>query len=147
MRGRQIPPVPLIVAFALGGLAPVSGFVFGLPGNGEFVPIVWILSFVALLIAPGRHGFVALIAGAALSATILDLSDGSFGLVFLIVAVVTALASHGALCASVIHRWWSLGWRAGLRDPRVIGGAALARAGAAVRPRCHRLRSQSAVDR
>lgn len=29
-------------ALALGIAAPSSAFVFGMPGNGEFVPIVWL---------------------------------------------------------------------------------------------------------
>lgn len=82
---------------------------------------------VALLIAPGWAGFAALIVGVAVCAAILDLADGTFGLVFLVVAIVSALAAHGALCAVVVRRLWNLGWRRGLRDQMVlgVGGTAL----------------------
>jgi hypothetical protein len=109
-------------AVVLGAAAALSGFVFGMPGHGEFVPIIWLAGFVALLIAPGWPGFVALIAGATVSAALLDVSDGTFGLVFLVVAIVSALAAHGALSASVLRRLWILGWRRGVRDERVLAG-------------------------
>ncbi len=114
------------IAAALGVAAPFSGLVFGMPGNGEFVPIMWLAGFVALLIAPGWAGFVAVIAGATISAAVLDITDGTFGLVFLIVAIVSALAAHGALCAYVVRRLRDLGWGRGLRDPGLLTSAALA---------------------
>ena len=122
--GRSV--LRLLAAFLLGCAASLSGFVFGMPGNGEFVPAIWLAAFVALLLAPGRSGFVALIAGVTLSAVLLDLSDGVFGLVFLIVAIVSALAAHGALSASVLLRLRTLGWGPGLRDMRVLAGGGLA---------------------
>lgn len=106
----------LSAAFALGCAAALAGFVFGMPGNGDFVPTIWLAGFVALLVAPGWPGFAALILGAAASAALLDVSDETFGLVFLIVAVVSALAAHGALSASVLLRLRTLGWRLGMRD-------------------------------
>jgi len=116
----------LPVAFALGCVAAASGLVFGMPGHGEFVVIIWLAGFVALLIAPGWRGFAALLAGATASAALIDVADGVFGLVFLIVAVVSALAAHGALCASVLLRLRALGWRSGLRDRNVLAGAGVA---------------------
>jgi len=114
------------LAFGLGGVGAVSAFFFGLPGRGEFIPAVWLAAFAATLIAPGWRGFVALIAGVAVVAAILDISDGTFGLLWLIVAILAALAAHAALSASVLLRLRVLGWRAGVADPRVLGGAALA---------------------
>lgn len=116
----------MCVAFALGCAAALSGFVFGMPGNGEFVAAIWLAGFVALLVAPGWPGFVALISGGTMSATILDVSDGVFGLVFLVVAIVAALAGHGALSASVMLRLRALGWRRGLQEPSVLAGGGLA---------------------
>ncbi len=116
----------LTAAFVLGCLGALSGFVFGMPGNGEFVPTIWLAAFVALLLAPGWPGFVALISGVTVSAALLDLSDGTFGLVFLIVAVVSALAAHGALSAYVLLRLRSLGLRTGLQDVRVLSGGGFA---------------------
>lgn len=116
----------LAAAFALGCLGALSGLVFGMPGNGEFVVMIWLAAFVALVIAPGWPGFVALIAGATVSAVIMDISDGVFGLVFLVVAVVSALAAHGALSAYVLLRLQSLGLRTGLRDAHVLAGGGLA---------------------
>ena len=113
-------------SFALGAVGALSAFLFGLPGRGEFIPAVWLASFAAALIAPGWPGFVALIAGVAVLAVILDISDGTFGLAWLIVAILTALAAHAALSASALLRIRTLGWRAGLADSRVLGGAALA---------------------
>jgi len=130
MKPIEAPPnrsiVRLSAAFALGCLAALSGIVFGMPGRGEFVVVIWVAAFVALVIAPGWPGFVALIAGTTVSAAILDVSDGVFGLVFLIVAVVGVLASHGALSASVLTRGRALGPRASLRDERVLAGAGFA---------------------
>jgi hypothetical protein len=114
------------LSFALGGVGAVSAFFFGLPGRGEFIPAVWLAAFAATLIAPGWPGFVALIGGVAVLAVILDISDGTFGLVWLIVAILTALAAHAALTASVLLRLRALGRAAGLKDSRVLGGAALA---------------------
>ncbi len=116
----------LLAAFALGCAAASSGFIFGMPGNGEFVPAIWLAAFVALLLAPGWPGFIALIAGVTICVALLDISDGVSGLVFLIVAVVSALAAHGALSASVLLRLRTLGWRTGLRDERVLAGGGLA---------------------
>ena len=116
----------LLVAFALGCAASLSGFLFGMPGNGEFVLAIWLASFLALLIAPGWPGFAALLAGVTVSAAILDISDGVFGLLFLILAIAAALAAHGALSASVLRRLSMLGWRQGSRDPRVLVGGTMA---------------------
>ena len=114
------------LSFGLGALGALAGFFLGLPGRGEFIPVVWLAAFVATLIAPGWRGLVALIAGVAVFAAILDLSDGTFGLVWLIVVILTALAVHAALSASVVLRLRALGWPAGLRDARVLLGAAAA---------------------
>ena len=114
------------LSFVLGGFGAWSAFFFGLPGRGEFIPAVWLAAFVAALISPGWPGFVALIAGVAVLAAILDISDGTFGLVWLIVAILTALAAHAALTASVLLRLRTLGWAGGVKDSRVLGGAALA---------------------
>jgi hypothetical protein len=114
------------LSFALGGVGAVSAFFLGLPGRGEFIPAVWLAAFAATLIAPGWPGFVALIAGVVVLAVILDLSDVTFGLAWLIVAILTALAALAALSASVLLRLRALGWAAGLKDSRVLGGAALA---------------------
>ena len=113
------------IAFALGAAAALSAFLLGIPGNGEFVATIWLAAFVGLLITPGWPGFVALIAGVAVGAVLIDASDGVFGLVFLIVAIVSAVAAHGALCASVLLRVRTLGWRTGLRDARVLVGGGL----------------------
>jgi hypothetical protein len=43
-----------------------------------------------------------------------------------IVAIVVALAGHGALSASVFLRLRALGWRLGLRDPSVVRGGGVA---------------------
>jgi len=48
-----------------------------MPGNGWFVPAMWLAGFVALLIAPSWPGFVAVISDATLTAAVLDLSDGA----------------------------------------------------------------------
>ena len=114
------------LAFGLGGVGAVSAFFFGLPGRGEFIPAAWLAAFAATLIAPGWRGFVALIAGVSVVAAILDISDGTFSLVWLIVAILAALAAHAALSASVLLRLRTMGWKAGVADPRVLGGAALA---------------------
>lgn len=116
----------LLAAFGLGCAAALSGLVFGMPGNGEFVPATWLAAFVALLLAPGWPGFIAHIAGVTMWAALWDISDGVFGLVFLIVAVASALAAHGAISASVMLRLRALGWGPGLRDARVLAGAGLA---------------------
>jgi hypothetical protein len=123
---RPQPLWQLAVAFALGCLAPVPGFVFGMPGRGEFVPAIWSLGFVAALVAPGWRGFIAMLSGASVSALVLDVSDGTFGLVVLIVLIVTALAAHGALTASVLLAMRRVGWRRGLQDPQVRAGGAVA---------------------
>lgn len=122
----RLPIWRLGVAFALGSAAALSGFVFGMPGNGLFVPAMWLAGFVALLVAPGWPGFVTLIAGATVAAALLDLSDGLSGLLLLIVAIVSALAAHGALCAFILLRLRTLGLRAGLRDTNVLAGGGLA---------------------
>lgn len=114
----------LSVAFVLGCAAALPGFVLGMPGKGEFVPMIWLAAFVSQLIAPGRSGLVALISGVTVSAALLDMSDGVFGLVFLIVAVVSALAAHGALSAFVLLRLATLGWRRGVQDSQVLVGGA-----------------------
>ena len=113
------------VAFVLGGGAAASGSVFGMPGHGEFVAIIWLAAFVALIIAPGWPGLIALLSGAAVSAVIIDVSDGIYGLAFLIVAVVSAVAIHGALSASVLLRLRAIGLGTGLRDSRVLAGVGL----------------------
>jgi hypothetical protein len=115
----------LCVAFVLGCPGPLSGLAFGMPGNGEFAWITWLAGFAALLVAPGHRGFIALIAGAVISAALVDLSDGMFGLVFLVAAVVTALAAHGALSASVLQRARTLGLRLAVRDVRVLSRGGL----------------------
>jgi hypothetical protein len=93
-----------------------------MPGKGAFVLAVWLAAFVALVVAPGWPGFIALMAGVTISAVLLDLSDGVFGLVFLIVAVVSALAAHGALSAAVLMRLRTLGWRKGVQEERILSG-------------------------
>lgn len=116
----------LLLAALLGCLAPIAGFVFGMPGRGEFVPLTWAAGFVAQLVAPGRWGFLALLGGAVVTATLLDVADGTFGLVALIVAIVAALAGHGALSSWVLQRVRSLGWRGTLRDQGALVGGAVA---------------------
>ena len=81
-------PWRLAAAFVLGCTAAVSGFVFGMPGHGEFVPLTWLAGGAAIIVAPGWPGFVALLAGATVAATFLDVLDGVFGLVWLILAIV-----------------------------------------------------------
>lgn len=114
------------VAVALGCAAALSGFVFGMPGDGEFVLAMWLAGFVALIDSPGWSGFLALLVGATASAAALDVSDGVFGLLLLVVAIVVALAGHGALSAAILVRMRELGWRQGLSDPSVRRGGALA---------------------
>jgi len=114
------------IAVALGCAAALSGFVFGMPGDGEFVPAMWLAGFVALIVAPGWPGFWALLVGATASAAVLDVSDGVFGLLFLLVAIVVALAGHGALSAAVLVRMHGLGWRRGITDASVLRGGGLA---------------------
>lgn len=127
MEQQARPPIwRLGAAFGLGCAAALSGLVFGMPGKGEFVPAIWLAAFMALVIAPGRLGFVALISGVTVSAVLIDVSDGVFGLVFLIVTVVSAVAAHGALCASVLLRWRTVGWRRGLQEPFIQVGGSLA---------------------
>lgn len=48
------------VFFVLGAAAALSGLVFGMPGNGEFVPAIWLAAFIALLVAPGRPGNIGI---------------------------------------------------------------------------------------
>jgi hypothetical protein len=116
----------LALSFVLGAAGAVPGFVFGLPGHGEFVPGIWLPAFVAALMAPGWSGFLALIAGVTCLAAILDMSDGVFGLVFLIVAILGALAAQAALSAWALLRLRSLGWKAALGDQRFLAGAGVA---------------------
>jgi hypothetical protein len=116
----------LAIAFGLGSAGALSGFAFGMPGNGEFVPLMWLAGFLALLVAPGWPGFIALLSGVTVSGVLLDVSDGVFGLVVLIVVVVSALAAHGALSASVVRRLTILGWKTGSRDSLVLAGGGVA---------------------
>lgn len=97
-----------------------------MPGNGEFVPLIWLAGFLALLVAPGWPGFIALISGVTITGVLLDVSDGVYGLVLLIVVIVSALAAHGALSASVVRRLAILGLRTGPRDSRVLAGGGVA---------------------
>lgn len=97
-----------------------------MPGDGEFVLAMWLAGFVALIDSPGWSGFLALLVGATASAAALDVSDGVFGLLLLVVAIVVALAGHGALSAAILVRMRELGWRQGLSDPSVRRGGALA---------------------
>lgn len=126
------PAWRVIGAFVLGIGGAVSGFVFGMPGKGEFVPLIWLAAFVALLIAPGWPGFFALIVGAAVSAAALDLSDGSSGLLLLVVAIVSALAAHGALSSAAVVRLRTLGWRMGLRDAPLVAAGVVSLGGALI---------------
>jgi len=114
------------VALALGAAAAATGVVFGMPGKGEFVPLIWLAGFLATVAAPGWAGFAALMVGAIVMSTVLDASDGVLGLVVLIVAVVAALAAHGALSAAVLLRLRAEGWRGLLRDRVFAAGAAAA---------------------
>jgi hypothetical protein len=116
----------LAVSFGLGAAGVVPGFVFGMPGHGEFLPGIWLPAFVAAVIAPGWPGFLALLTGITVLAAILDMSDGVFGLVFLIVAILTAVAAHAALTAWALLRLRSLGWQAAVRDQWFLAGAGVA---------------------
>lgn len=116
----------LALAAVLGCAAATAAFVLGMPGTGAFVPTIWAIAFVAQLTVPGWLGFVALLGGVAVCATVLDVSDGTFGLVILIVVVVAALAAHGALTAAIIRHLHRLGWRLALRDERFVAGAGAA---------------------
>lgn len=124
LRRRSV--LRLAIALGLGTAGALSGFAFGMPGKGEFVPLMWLAGFLALLVAPGWPGFIAMISGVTVSAVLLDVSDGVSGLVLLIVVVVSALAAHGALSASVVHRLTNLGWRTGSRDSLVLAGGGVA---------------------
>jgi hypothetical protein len=43
--------------------------------------VTWLAGGAAIIVAPGWPGFVALLAGATVAATFLDVLDGVFGLV------------------------------------------------------------------
>ena len=119
VRGRP-SKVRLALAFGLGVIAATSALVFGIPGNGEFIAFTWLAGLLAAFIAPGIPGFIAVVAGVTVWAALLDMADGTFGLVFLVIAIVGALAAHGELVGSVLRRIGTLGWREGLRDRTVV---------------------------
>lgn len=114
------------MAFLLGCAAATSALVFGIPGNGEFVIFTWLAGLIAVFVAPGVAGFIAVVVGVSIWAALLDVADGTFGLVFLVVAIVGALAAHGALVGLIVRRIAMLGLRRSLRDRDVIVRGAIA---------------------
>ena len=119
----------LAAAFLLGAAGALIAFVFGVPGQGAFVPVLWLTGFVAAVVAPGWRGFLALLGGGALGAVLLDVVDGAFGLVLLVVTIVCVLAAHGALSGWVASRLKILGPGRALREGRVLVGLGVAMAG------------------
>ena len=119
VRGRP-SNARLAMAFGLGVIAATSALVFGIPGNGEFIAFTWLAGLLAAFIAPGVPGFLAVVAGVTVWAALLDVADGTFGLVFLGIAIVGALTAHGELAGSVVRRIGALGLREGLRDRTVV---------------------------
>lgn len=125
VRGRP-PLARLALAFALGSAAGLSALVVDVPGRGEFFALTWLAGFIAMILAPGAAGLVAVVVGAAGSAAIVDVAGGTFGLVLVIVAAVAALASHGALVGAVLRRCGTLGIKGSVGDAKVMLGAAVA---------------------
>jgi hypothetical protein len=125
-RVSRRPTVGLVVSFGLGFASSLSALGLDVPGNGVFEALTWIAGFVAILITPGRRGLVAVVAGATVSAAIIDASDGTMGLVFIIVTIVAGLAAHGALVGGVVRRVAVIGLRRSLRDRWVLAGSGLA---------------------
>jgi len=123
---RLAAPFRLGTVFALGAAAAMSALFFNVPGRGEFFLFTWLAGFFAMFVASGWRGFVAVVSGATASAVLVDLSDGAFGLVFLIVLIVAAISSNGALVATVIRRVARLGLRRSLGDRGVVVGALVA---------------------
>jgi hypothetical protein len=122
----------LAAAFCLGSAGGLLAYLLGIPGNGAFVPVVWVAGFVSAVVAPGWRGFLALLGGSGLSAMLLDLADGAFGLVFLVIAIVWALAGHGALSGWAVLRLRAVGPGAAVRDPRLLAGVGVVTVGALV---------------
>lgn len=114
-----------ICAAALGAAAALIAIVAGVPGRGEFLVAAWAGGVLAVLVAPGWRGFLAYIVGITVGGVVADLSDGSYGLVVLVVAVLVAPGAHGALVGTLGRRIREFGLRGAFRDPRAISGAVL----------------------
>jgi hypothetical protein len=120
--------VGLSVVAGLGIAVALAAFQFGIPGNGEFIVGAMLGGMAAALVRPGWPGFVALAAAITLAAIVLDMSDGVFGLAWLIVASLLLPAAGGALAGYGARRVVQLGPSAAIRDPgavRALGLAAL----------------------
>ena len=122
----------LLVGLVLGSAAGASAFVLGLPGNGTFAAVVWLSAAAAVLAAPGPTTVVAYFVGLAASATVLDVADSAFGLVFLVIGVLAAIAAHGVLCAAIALRVRRVGLWSAATCPVVLTGLAIAVGAAAV---------------
>ena len=119
---RRPTPGRLIVA-GLAGLAvgPLAA-ALDIPGNGSFAVVGVTAGVVAGLVAPGWAGYAAVLAGLLAGLLAMLLAGSGAGLWWLIMAVLSALVSYGALVAATVHRAWMLGWQPALRDGRAQFG-------------------------
>lgn len=122
LQGSTGDPARLIAVGLLGVGAVVVAFVTGIPGSGAFLATAWLAGLVAVLVRPGWGGLVTLAGAIAVAAVIADLSDGSSGLVALIVVSLLVPAAHGELVGSIARRVVALGPAKSIRDGRVIAG-------------------------
>jgi hypothetical protein len=121
--------VRLLAALGLGVVVAIGAFMFGLPGRGEFVPIAWLVGVAAGVVAPGWTGWVALIGGMGGGIVALTIAAGvDPGFVYLVVAILGGLASHGEIVAWTLLRVARLR-AAGLRDAATLAGLGLIGAG------------------
>ena len=117
---------PRILVVVVAGLCAVAGMAqTGIPGNGLFLVFAGLAGLVAGLAAPCWIGYSFLV-GTLTVATVLNAYASGWytGLLALIVVSLVVPATAGWAVGYALVRAHRLGFRAAVRDPRVVGAVA-----------------------
>ncbi len=112
--------VRLLAAAGIGAVTVQLTWLFGAPGNGEFLVVAGIGGLVVALAAPGRAGYLVLLGSVAVTTWVQALLGGG-ALVVLVVGALWLPATVGWLVGYAALRIRRLGLRVALTDRRTLG--------------------------
>ena len=108
----------------IGAVAAFVSLPLGIPGNGSWIVVCWILGVGAAVLRPNWTSFVAAVVGIALAAVLLVLRAGQYpGLAWLVVTSEATILGHGFFVGATIR---SAVRRRTLRDAHIVWRLAVA---------------------
>lgn len=109
-----------IAAVGIGAVAARVALQLGLPGDGWWIVVCWVLGVLAAAIWRSWASYTACVAGIVLFTAWSVVAAGQYaGLAWLVVGVEAAVLGHGFLVGAAVVRAWRL---RSARDALVIAG-------------------------